>query len=300
MLKAGYLENEGQARTFSDYLYDQGIETHIESRDDGTWELWVLDGDYLHNVRIQLEDYLKDPDNPKYVESVKSAQKKKKQKQAEQVAYRKKVYDRHRLFSRWRFRFTSVTGILMIISITVTFVSALGTNDSVKAPLLITEYETDGMYITWHKNLPEIRQGQVWRLVTPIFLHLSLLHILFNMMWLKELGHMLEAKQGPPFLIVMVLILGVLSNLGQFLVSGPNFGGMSGVIYGMLGYIWLRSRFNPSCGLFVSKHNVILMIGWFFLCLSGVIGHVANTAHGVGLVAGMIWGFASAKMRSRS
>jgi len=35
---------------------------------------------------------------------------------------------------------------------------------------------------------------------------------------------------------------------------------------------------------------VILMIGWFFLCLSGMMGPIANTAHAVGLVAGIVWG----------
>ena len=117
------------------------------------------------------------------------------------------------------------------------------------------------------------------------------------MMWLKDLGHMIERKHGPIYLLIMVLLLGVFSNIGQFMVRGPNFGGMSGVVYGLLGYIWIRSRLDPFSGLYVSKQNVILMIAWFFLCLSGLMGNVANVAHGVGLAGGMVWGFLSAGMR---
>jgi GlpG protein len=138
--------------------------------------------------------------------------------------------------------------------------------------------------------LPEVRQGQVWRLITPIFIHWNLLHLLFNMLCLKDFGSMIEARQGSVKLLLMVVVIGVASNLGQTWVSGPQFGGISGVLYGLFGFIWMRGRLDPASGLHLSSTNIVAMVAWFFLCLFGFIGNIANTAHGVGLVMGMVWG----------
>src|SRR5262249_30799680 len=72
----------------------------------------------------------------------------------------------------------------------------------------------------------------------------------------------------------------------------PLFGGMSGVVYGLFGYVWMKSRYEPGLGLAMSPNTVFIMVGWFFLCLFGAVGAVANVAHGVGLLAGMAIGCA--------
>ena len=89
----------------------------------------------------------------------------------------------------------------------------------------------------------ELKQGEIWRPVTPIFMHFGIIHILFNMMWLKELGTMIEFKNGSLKMLLMVLIIAVVSNVGQDYYKGPYFGGMSGVVYGLFGYIWMKSRY---------------------------------------------------------
>jgi GlpG protein len=142
------------------------------------------------------------------------------------------------------------------------------------------------------RSLPEIHQGQVWRLITPIFIHMSLLHLLFNMLALKDLGSLIEARQGSFKLFLLVLVTGVVSNLGQNFVAGPDFGGFSGVLYGLFGYTWMRGKFDPASGLRLIPSNIVMMLGWFVLCVIGVIPRMANGAHGFGLAIGMIWGAA--------
>src|SRR3954447_22551693 len=44
--------------------------------------------------------------------------------------------------------------------------------------------------------LPEVCHGEVWRLLTPIFLHFDLLHICFNLLWIKDLGSLVERLSG--------------------------------------------------------------------------------------------------------
>jgi GlpG protein len=89
--------------------------------------------------------------------------------------------------------------------------------------------------------------------------------------------------------------LGACSNLAQFYVghNNPVFGGMSGVIYGLLGYVWLRGKFDPGSGLYLHSSTVTMMIVWFFFCYTGFVGRIANTAHAVGLGMGLAWGYLS-------
>lgn len=141
---------------------------------------------------------------------------------------------------------------------------------------------------------------EVWRMLTPIFLHFSLMHILFNMMWLKDLGSIFEETKGVSQFVLFVVVTGVLSNLGQFMISGPRFGGMSGVVYALLGHLWIYSKTHDNARFSLPKRDIVLMIGWYFLCFTGLLGPIANMAHGVGLGLGMLWGFFPLEGRFKS
>jgi len=119
------------------------------------------------------------------------------------------------------------------------------------------------------------------------------MHILFNMMWLFTLGGMIEMRQGRTMLGVMVLILALVSNCAQYLYAGPAFGGMSGVVYGLFGYVWIRGLLDPAIGFTISRPNVLLMLVWFVFCLTGILP-VANACHAAGLISGALWGMLSA------
>jgi GlpG protein len=133
----------------------------------------------------------------------------------------------------------------------------------------------------------------VWRLITPIFIHFDPIHILFNMLWLRDLGSMIEGRQSSWRLAVLVLVIAVCSDLAQYFVDGPVFGGMSGVVYGLLGYIWMRGKFDPGSGLYLHPSTVTMMIIWFFACFTPLIPHVANGTHAAGLIVGLAWGYLS-------
>jgi GlpG protein len=149
----------------------------------------------------------------------------------------------------------------------------------------------------------DIFQGQVWRLITPAFLHqelsISPWHLIFNMFWLLDLGTMIERRHGSLRFAAMVLVLALVSNLAQAVLEGPNFVGMSGVVYGLFGYVWLRGRLDPTSGFYLSPNIVFWMMLWLVACFSGALGPIAKWAHAGGLAAGAAIGYLAHTIRPR-
>ena len=182
-------------------------------------------------------------------------------------------------------KYPPATMCLVATSVVVFILMNIGLQQALVAPLLISEYI--------RPTLPEILSGQVWRLLTPMFLHFSIFHIVFNMMWTWELGRLIEWRNGPVLLLAVTAIISIAANLAQYFVSGPLFGGMSGVIYGFFGYVWIQGLTNPQFGIRLNPAIVKLMLGWFVLCWSGLLEiifgiAVANTAHTAGLASGIL------------
>jgi GlpG protein len=109
------------------------------------------------------------------------------------------------------------------------------------------------------------------------------------MFWLLDLGGMIERRFGKLHLLLFIIGVAILSNLAQFLWGGIGFGGMSGVVYGLFGFIWIRSKYDPTPDFGIDRNSVIIMIGWLFLCMTGMIGLIGNAAHVSGLLIGMGW-----------
>lgn len=183
-------------------------------------------------------------------------------------------------------RFPVVTVSLIAISVAVALMSSLGSSEAVLWHLFIADPASEGFQ--------DILSGQVWRLVTPIFIHFGALHLLFNMMWIWDLGRLIETRRGELFYCSFVLLIGIASNIVQYgFAQSPYFGGMSGVVYGLLGYAWMQGRYSTSLGFALNKSMVVMMLGWFVLCWTGLLGPIANWAHTAGLLLGVGWGYAT-------
>lgn len=146
----------------------------------------------------------------------------------------------------------------------------------------------------------KIRAGEVWRLFSPAALHIDILHLFFNMIWVLLLGTQIEARIGSVRLLALILISGTLSNTGQYLMSGPNFAGFSGVICAMATFIRARQQVAPWEAYQMSSSTfafIMFFIGvlaflsmvTFFLKAFQDISlpfAIANTAHLVGAITG--------------
>ncbi len=294
MRLVGEVEELAYARTFSDYLTQLGIENRVieESRGDkNAYEIWVHEEDKLEQSEGLLKKFLENPDDEEYQGVSLKAKKIKREAKREAKEQPQYMDARTTIFYRGTTRSGALTILLILTCVVVGVLSKLGENTNAMKMLFITEYWREGAYIYWRKGLPEILNWQIWRLFTPIFIHFGIIHLGFNMLWLWDLGNMVEDRKGTLFFALFILIVSGSSNWAQYLVSSPGFGGMSGVVYGLLGYIWMKGKYDPASGLSLHKTTVAMMIGWYFLCLSGLVGHIANMAHTVGLVVGIAWGY---------
>lgn len=140
---------------------------------------------------------------------------------------------------------------------------------------------------------------QVWRWLTPIFLHFSIVHLAFNCVVVIELGRRVEAACGPLAMLLVVGLIGVVSNVTQLIVAASVlFGGLSGVGYGLLGFLLVMARRFPDepvwrlpAGL---AFGLLIFLVVFSTGVTEPFGlHVANAAHWGGLAAGallaMVW-----------
>ncbi|MFM8353355.1 MAG: rhomboid family intramembrane serine protease [Gammaproteobacteria bacterium] len=136
--------------------------------------------------------------------------------------------------------------------------------------------------------------AQPWRLLTPIFLHFSVVHLAFNSAIVIELGRRIEAGAGTGYLLLLVLWMGVVSNVVQSLASGPGlFGGLSGVGYGLLGWLMVMTRRAPDDPRWTLQPGVAASLLLFLVLFSTGITEwfglaIANAAHWGGLVSGAL------------
>ena len=139
-----------------------------------------------------------------------------------------------------------------------------------------------------------IDNNQWWRLVSPMFLHFSFAHLAFNCLWIYILGEKIERVDGSLIFIMIVIFTAVSSNSLQFFWNGSSlFGGLSGVIYGLIGFCMIAEMDSPRNIYDIPPGLYMFMIIWMILGFIGVLelfgfGSVANFAHLGGLVSGII------------
>ena len=306
MRSIGTIPDGDHAERFSDYLLTRDIDNRVEQTQAGDFAVWVENDDQLERAKGELLGFLRNPDDPQYRDAAKEAEKLRVAEEKKQRRLRKRFVDVRTSWGAPQQWAVPVTLALIAISVVI----SVGGNSIQlfkRPPNPFIEYlmfaPVDATRLAqWQAAHPRVetrtqfalgywlstmRTGQVWRMGTDIFVHWSILHLLFNMFWLRDLGGMIERRRGTLPLLALVLVTAVLSNFAEYLWSFPvSAGGMSGVVYGLFGYIWIKQRYQPQLGLGVSQESSFMMIAWLFLCMTGLVGNIANAAHVVGLLVG--------------
>jgi GlpG protein len=173
---------------------------------------------------------------------------------------------------------------------------------------LLTFLPWSGSSATQGSVADVLQSGEWWRLWTPIFLHFGIIHVVFNSLWLWEFGRRIEVLQGHGRLLALVVLIALGSNVTQYLVSSSAlFGGMSGVVCGLVGYCWGWSLLRPGQDFGMPKNLYYVFIGMIVLMwvlggaftLFGFQSIVADAAHLSGFILGFLAGVVLALLSSR-
>ncbi len=195
-------------------------------------------------------------------------------------------------------RRSPLTAAVLLLTLIAAAITMLGDNFETIRWFSFSDFRVDGEYAYFATLEQTLAAGEWWRLITPIFVHFGFLHLAMNSMWYWELGRRIEYRQGALMLLGLTLVFGVVSNVAQYTYGGPGiFGGLSGVLYGLLGHCWLFQKLSPDEAYRLPSGVVVLMLIWLVICLTGVIEMVsfgalaiANAAHVGGLVVGCLTG----------
>lgn len=290
MRQVASARDEAVAKLFADVLCARGIGAKIQKTKDSSWAVWVLDETQVDASRELWTAFESNPSAPEFAAARGSLERQEGERAAEQRRSRHRIVDVRRRF-RGSVAPPRVTLLLIVASALVTAVYKFGNLPRFAEWVFVGT----GEEVAFRKPFFYVLHGEPWRLVTPIFLHLNFLHLLFNMWWLVDLGSLIERRIGHWRFLALVLTTAVVSNVCQYAWTGsPYFGGMSGVIYALFGYVWIRGRLDPSLGFFMPPSAAVILLLWLGLGFTGQIGPVANITHLSGLLTGSaLGGFAA-------
>ena len=188
---------------------------------------------------------------------------------------------------------------IILISMLIAFLSNYGSIIAIVEPFTFVKIDLGSYqngYVSFNSlETTYIQNNEWWRLITPMFIHFSLTHLIFNCLWIYVLGSKIEQIDGHITFINLVIFSSIISNLAQhFFGQSALFGGLSGVIYGLLGYCMIieidtkQERYDLPPALY------LFMLIWLILGFLGILnlfgfGNVANYAHLGGLISGIIF-----------
>jgi GlpG protein len=306
----GTIAGEKEARALADYLLTLNITTKLEPKPNG-WAVWVHREERVPEARVALAEFEANPADPRFQSAAKTAKEIRKKTEKVEKDYRKRVKDFRERWEGAMYHRAPLAFGLIIASVIVT--ALMNVNWSLYERILtmlsfsVKEFDLDGQIRD--TGFKATLHGQVWRLITPIFIHFGLGHLFFNMLGMRYLGERVEMRKGTWRFAVLVLVSAIASNIGESFMTSKDeptaqfryFGGMSGVVFAIAGYLWVKGHADPDDHLSLDQQSVNWMLGWFLLGIiapilagpnppSGFPYNMANVAHGVGLAVGMLFG----------
>ncbi|MFM5881370.1 rhomboid family intramembrane serine protease GlpG [Aeromonas sanarellii] len=276
MIQLLVLGDARMAQALVDYLATLGIPCELTQSELGV-SVWLADERRLAQAQQEVKRFLAEPNHPRYMEASWQSG-----RADARIDYSKGMTDP---ITDFLHQAGPLTLVVIIACLAIYALDAIG------LPIFDE--------LAFHPTLAQFTDWQAWRYVTPAFIHFSVLHLVFNLLWWWYLGGQIEQRLGSGKLFILLIVGAALPNIAEFFASGPRFGGLSGVVYALLGYSWLRARLQPDCGLAMPPALMGFMLVWLVLGFFDMLGTpTANMAHLVGLLVGLAQGWLDRHHRS--
>ncbi|MBP4060824.1 rhomboid family intramembrane serine protease GlpG [Aeromonas sp. Prich7-2] len=269
MIQLLVLGDARMAQALVDYLATLGIPCELTQSELGV-SVWLADERRLAQAQQEVKRFLSEPNHPRYMEA------------SWQSGHADARIDYSKGMTDPVTDFLHQAGPLTLVVIIACL--AIYALDAIGLPIFDE--------LAFHPTLAQLTDWQAWRYLTPAFIHFSVLHLVFNLLWWWYLGGQIEQRLGSGKLFILLIVGAALPNIAEFFASGPRFGGLTGVVYALLGYSWLRTRLQPDCGLAMPPALMGFMLVWLVLGFLDMLGTpTANMAHLVGLLVGLAQGW---------
>jgi GlpG protein len=277
MIRLVQLNNPRIAQAFIDYMAARQVKVTQMPEGEGAFVLWLHDDEHLVDVQSELDQFLQNPNAKKYLAASWDMAESRTQK------FR---YSNPSFLKMIKSKAGPMTLLVMLICIIIYSLRLLGLQSQIFSWLHFPAFAD--------------QQWQVWRYFSHALLHFSILHITFNLLWWWQLGGDIEQKLGRSRLTKIFLFSALLSGCAQYWIEGANFGGLSGVVYALVGYIWVISVRAPQLGLTIARPILGFMLVWLALGFVQPFMAIANAAHLAGLLAGCLLGWLDSLNRTQS
>lgn len=279
MIRIAAIPERVDLAPFRRWLDSQGV-SHLIEHEEGHQVLFIEGEQLRQPVTEALSRYLEDPRHSGAPDGF------------------SKPRPRRVVAGHWQAgpRDAPFTFALIVVAGLIAWMTAFGAREQLMVLLTIVnpyEWPVAGVDQRVQALIGTLGDFQLWRLLTPDLLHFSLMHLIFNGVMVWFLGSQIEALDGRRHMVALVLITSLGGNIPQFLVSGPLFGGLSGVVYGVLGYVWLSNQRRPRFQFppaLMTVAVVWLLIGFTPLTEVLLGASMANAAHLGGLLSGLAYG----------
>ncbi|MDB4971880.1 MAG: rhomboid family intrarane serine protease [Myxococcaceae bacterium] len=299
------LADERTAQRLVDALADQSIATELKPSEQ-SYNVWVIDEAHMPRASQLTSSWLDDEKRELFEQSASRGMRARElSARIEERRLRHIEAMQRQLRSIARPRPTPLSWGLIGLCIAVGILTGFGEERSMialltiadpRAPMLVSFISVFGVVVPW---LP-LPLHEPWRFVTPVLVHFDLMHIVFNLLMLRNVSRIIEGTHGVRYLAAFVLVCAVVSNIAQYeLGRSPMFAGMSGVVFGLLGLVWLRGKLDPAIGYGLPSSTKQFMIIWLVLGFMGNFG-IANWCHLFGLLVGASWAFVAHKLGARA
>lgn len=271
-------QNLRSAQAFSDYLTLLKIKNSI-SHDNFSYQLMLDDLTQQSKAEVELSLFLANPNQEKYLSAS-------WQSGNTNTPQSELLYANSHMIKNFTQHAGWLTHSIFLFCVFIYAISALGFFQPMQSSLaFFTQQPFDFT--------------QSWRFITPAFLHFSALHIIFNLLWWWQLAGVIEKQQGKLHLLLIFLFTAITSNVAQYFLVSPYFGGLSGVVYGLVGYCWLFGLLNKNSKVNLPHSYFVFLLVWLLFGFVDLLPvNVANYAHLVGLLAGLFLALISSKLKT--
>lgn len=267
MIKLITLNQPRMAQAFIDYMASRQVEIKMMPEGGGQFGLWLMEAEHQVETEAELKMFLAKPNDAKYQAA-----------SWDMAETRQNNFSYHSpsMMSMLKAKAGPFSLLIMATCVIIFALQQFGAGQPVFDALHFPAFSG--------------QEWQIWRWFSHALLHFSIMHIAFNLLWWWQLGGDIELRLGSGKLAQIFALSAAVSGFGQYWVEGANFGGLSGVVYALVGYIWMLGYRAPSKGLSMPKPILGFMLVWLVLGFVQPFMAIANTAHLAGLLSGVAIG----------